>query len=404
MENESYKNKIIAISGEPVSGKGTAVKILIEKLKEKGFKEENIHLKTSGQEFRKYINSIIELILNLDDEQKAKELSERIELINFFSKKDSRKILSETIIDLKNKNINLSNFTIGQANEAKEFKKIRNIIDSLIDDEMKRYGEKINKKEHPDEVWIMDSRLAFYNIPEAFSIRLTSNSKVAGERLFNDNKRGNEDHYKTIEEAIEEREKRKISENNRYMEKYNIDLKDENNYDLIIDTSYSKPEDITDTIIQCLELYYKNKDFAKKWASPKIFLPMQNERLTMGGTLITSDLSEMIDSINKNGYYADSPIEIYEVDGKKFILEGHHRNFALGYLGKTLIPYEEIAKDDELIQGSKTSAKDMAKGLNLSDLYGHEDLLMHGYGTFSYEDIYPELIDDLINKKESQER
>lgn len=404
MGNQNYKNKIIAISGEPVSGKGTTVKILIEKLKEKGFKEENIYLKTSGQEFRRYFNSIIELILNLDNSEKAKELSERKELINFFNKKDSGKILSETIIDLKNKNIDLSNFTIGQANEAKEFKKIRNIVDSLIDDDMKRQGEEINKEEHPEEVWIMDSRLAFYNIPEAFSIRLTSNSKVAGERLFNDNKRGNEDHYKTIEEAIKERENRRISENNRYMEKYNIDLKDENNYDLIIDTSYSKPEDIADTIIQCSELYYENKDFAKKWASPKIFLPMQNERLTFGQTLMTRDLTEMISNINKNGYYADSPIEIYEVDGKKFISEGHHRNFALGYLGKTLIPYEEIAKDDEFIPGSKTSAKNMAKGLNLTDLYGHEDILIHGYETFSYEDIYPELIDDLINKKESPER
>ena len=28
---------------------------------------------------------------------------------------------------------------------------------------------------------------AFYNIPEAFSVRLTTNADVAGKRLFNDN-------------------------------------------------------------------------------------------------------------------------------------------------------------------------------------------------------------------------
>ena len=70
MKEQAFKNKIITISGEPVSGKGTTVKMLIEKLKEQGYSEENIHLETTGREFRRYFNSVVELMLNIDDEEK----------------------------------------------------------------------------------------------------------------------------------------------------------------------------------------------------------------------------------------------------------------------------------------------------------------------------------------------
>ena len=51
------KNKIITISGQPVTGKGTTVKRIIEKLSEQGYSEENIHVITTGHEFRNYFNS-----------------------------------------------------------------------------------------------------------------------------------------------------------------------------------------------------------------------------------------------------------------------------------------------------------------------------------------------------------
>lgn len=55
---------------------------------------------------------------------------------------------------------------------------------------MKQKGEAINREPHPNEIWIIDSRLAFNNIPDAFSVRLTTNADIAGKRLFNDKTRG----------------------------------------------------------------------------------------------------------------------------------------------------------------------------------------------------------------------
>ena len=75
MENE-IKNRIIAISGEPVSGKGTTIKKMTEMLIKKGYKEENIHIISTGHQFRDYFEKIIDFIRNINDSEKLKELGE----------------------------------------------------------------------------------------------------------------------------------------------------------------------------------------------------------------------------------------------------------------------------------------------------------------------------------------
>lgn len=65
------------------------------------------------------------------------------------------------------------------------------------------------------------------NIPDAFSVRLTTNADIAGKRLFNDKTRGKEDsQYSSIKEATAEREERRIGERNRYLNRYGVDLKE----------------------------------------------------------------------------------------------------------------------------------------------------------------------------------
>lgn len=390
MEDKKIRNKIITLSGEPVSGKGTAVKKMIEKLKEQGYTDEQIHLKSTGHEFRRYFNSVIEFVLNLKNEKKLEEISSREELKDFFENSNYRQLLIKTIVELKDSGADLSKFTIEQANNSELFHDIRGVVDKLIDNRMKKLGEEINNKEHPNEIWIIDSRLAFDNIPESFAVRLTANSQVAGERLFNDKSRGTEDsQYSSIEEAIKEREERKEGEKKRYSKKYNVNLEDENNYDLIIDTSYSTPDDIASTILKCSELYHKNKPFGKKWASPNLFLPLQKERETYAPSLLGNiSLEDLTEEIKENGYYPESTIEVIDVDGKKYIIEGHHRNFANARSGNTLIPYETIAKDDEFIPGTKNTARQRAKHISLSDIYGHEDMVGRD---FNYSKIYPEI-------------
>lgn len=402
---QNVKNKIIALSGQPVTGKGTTVKELIKKLKESEYKEENIHVIETGKEFRNYFESISEFIKSYNINKETEKISENPYLKSIATNKEYRKVLIDTIYKLKQNNINSNDLDIEKANNLIEFKELRKIVDTLIDTNIEKLGKEINKKERPNDVWIIDSRLAFHNIPEAFSIRLTSSPEIAAIRLFNDKSRGKEDNrYKTIEEAKEAREKRRTGEQNRYLKRYGVDLENEENYDLIINTSYSSTEDISNTILTCLNAYTEGKTFAKTWTSPKMLLPLQGERDTIGKTPGGYEFGELLAEIEKNGFMPDKPIEIIENEGYKYIIEGHHRNFCSSYLGKTLVPYKTIAKDDEDIPYYGGNVKQRANSLKRIYLWGHESFFEHNTKKrFSYDDIYPGIYDKLAKKEERGE-
>ena len=91
----------------------------------------------------------------------------------------------------------------------------------------------------------------------------------------------------------------------------------------------------------------------------------------------------------------NSPIEVAKADGYMGIIEGHHRNFAMAELGKTLVPYEVIAKDNEKIPYSGGTAKQRMDSLRASNLFNYEPFF-EGEGKdkhFSYNDIYPGIYD-----------
>lgn len=343
------KNRIITISGEPASGKSTVINKLKEDYEKQGF---NVHIFSVGHEFRKI----------------AQEKGLTIEELNEYMTK-------------------------------------RENIDKLIDSTVAQRGKEINSKLRENDIYIFDSRLAFHNIPDSFSIRLTVDDNVAGKRVFGDNKRGKEDTYTSIEEAIEKTHNRKITEVERYKKRYGIDLHDENNYKLVIDTSYSKVEDITQVIEQCLGLELEEKPYAKMWTSPKKLLPLQSEMDTYGigyGSSCTFD--GFIEKLKKEGYNPDSEIHAISVYDRLYIIEGHHRNFAAAKMGKSLVPYYISAKDDEKILGyGENTARQRAKCLDKNNMWGHEPFFDEPGKPFSYNHIYPGIYDEL-NKKEPEER
>lgn len=336
-------NRIITISGEPASGKSTVINKLKEEYEKKGFK---VHITAIGSEFRK--------------------------------------IAQERGLSIK---------------EFNEYMKKRSGIDEYIDSKVAEEGKRISEQKRPNDIYIFDSRLAWHNIPNSMSVRLTVDSNVAGKRVFKDKKRGKEDRYSTLEEAVNDTENRKKSEVERYKKRYGIDLQNPDNYNLVIDTSYSNVEDITEVIEKCLELEMKGQFYSKKWTTPKKLLPMQYEVDTLKhGSYYT--LEEMENIIKNEGYKPSEEIDVIEVDKKLYILEGHHRNFAAGRIGKTLVPYYTVAKDDEEVTGySRDTAKKRAF-LDKKILNGHEWLFEINGEKFSYNDIYPGIYEE-IEKREA---
>lgn len=401
MEGENkIKNKIITISGEPVTGKGTTVKALQEKLVQKGYKEDNIHIIITGHEFRKLFFVLLDFISHIEDEELLKQLSEKEEIKAILEDPVYRIKFISVVAKLKSQKMSISSdITIEQANNIPELAELRTLVDTMVDENVEKLGKEINQIDRPDEVWIIDSRLAFQNIPDSFSVRLTCMPHIAGKRLMGDNTRGKEDSsYESLEIAIEQREKRKEGEVRRYKERYGVDLTDEDNYDLVIDTSFATVDDISNTILLCLDRYVAEKEFPRNWTSPKMLLPRQGERDTLGESLIGYSIEDMRKIIKEEGYNIDYPIDIIEVDGIKYIIEGHHRSFASGNIGLTLVPYVLVGKDDELKElYSRKYGKNTPKTLitrcgNRLKHYAisHEWILEGKTGErFSYRDAYP---------------
>lgn len=388
------KNNIISISGVPVSGKSTTIKEIIKQLKQDGINEKNIHLISTGAKFRKYFNAVSDFIKNMENEEKLQVILEDEELRELFRNNKFRKTLIDTITKLKENNYNINEFSVEQANNLEELTEIRKIIDTIIDTSIEELGKKINKEEQPNDIWIIDSRLAFNNIPESFSVRLTIDEDIAAKRLLADSSRGKEDNnYNSLEEAKQAIVKRKNGEVKRYLSRYNVDLEDEGNYDLIIDTSYSTVSDIAEAIIKCEQQYIKGKPFAQKWISPKKLLPMQKEYETLGrGSLYNMD--ELLEYIKSNGYCPYEEITVIRANNKLAIMDGHHRNFAMAMLGKTLVPYYVMNKDNENLPGQKNTANTMIQGLERGNLIAHEWMIDKN---FSYEEVYPGIYKELDN-------
>lgn len=289
---EDIRNKIITISGEPASGKSTVVKEIKRKYEEQGF---CVHIISVGDVFREMIKK-----------EYLKKYPDRT---------------NSSLADIQN---------------DEEFMSKIHSIDSLVDGEVARKGKEINEKERPNDVYIIDSRLAWSNVPNSYAIRLTVNDAIAGKRVFYDKTRGSEDQYETLDVAIKKTRERKLGEIERYKERYNIDLSDENNYDLIVDTSYTDTKELAGIIVNGEEAFRTGKPYSKYWANPTCFFPLQS---------INNNRENKKDSLSKGigeeGYTTlEDVLNVIEINGTKYLSKGFYRTFKALSVGKTLLPYE----------------------------------------------------------------
>ena len=106
---------------------------------------------------------------------------------------------------------------------------------------------------------IVDSRLAWFFLPESFKIFLKTVIIVSANRISGDRQRENEK-YSSKEAAVNDIIARKDSENKRYMELYGVNCSDLSNFDLVIDTSFITPEEAADKIIAGYDAWLVSHD------------------------------------------------------------------------------------------------------------------------------------------------
>lgn len=96
--------------------------------------------------------------------------------------------------------------------------------------------------------FIIDARLGWYSVPESFKVYLKVDTDVAAKRAFEDKERKSSENFSTVEEQKEDMIKRYELENERYFQLYGVRKEDESNYDLVIDTTNSTPQEVADKI------------------------------------------------------------------------------------------------------------------------------------------------------------
>lgn len=140
--------------------------------------------------------------------------------------------------------------------EFSKYSEIHPEVDEEIDGELVKISQ-------VDEDMAIDSRMAWHFVEGSFKVHLLVDTEVAAKRIMDEN-RGTEK-YKTIEEAVEKIQARKASENKRYTEKYNVNPDDLTNYDLVVDTTYATPEEISSLIEKYLDEWKKGNSFERIW-------------------------------------------------------------------------------------------------------------------------------------------
>jgi len=115
---------------------------------------------------------------------------------------------------------------------------------------------------------VLDSRLGFYAQPKAFKILLDVDEQIASERILWAKR--DTDKFKTPEDALAEVKERNLNDQARYKKLYAIDVRDYNNYTLVVDTSEKTPEEVFEIILEEFRLWKKKK--IESWSPDYAFL------------------------------------------------------------------------------------------------------------------------------------
>lgn len=112
--------------------------------------------------------------------------------------------------------------------------------------------------------YVIDSRMAWFFLPDSFKVFLQTEVHVAVQRILNDPDR-NSEQYASVEEAVQKILARKASENARFLVKYGADCSDLNNFDLVIDTANRTQAAVAEVILKVLEAKTEGRAFERFW-------------------------------------------------------------------------------------------------------------------------------------------
>ena len=197
-------------------------------------------------------------------------------------------------------------------------------IDEEIDSTFKSLGQSTDL--------VVDSRLAWFFVPNSFKVFLKTNIIVSANRITGDGLRVNEK-YSSREDAVNKITARKASENKRYMELYGANCSDLTNFNLIIDTSFITPERVVDIMIAEYNSWLTSGKCSKAFISPTNLYPTKSV-----SDFESDDFKGILNNMKTNGYNQESSVTAVSINGFDYIVDGHKRTSSAIKNGVDLIP------------------------------------------------------------------
>lgn len=105
---------------------------------------------------------------------------------------------------------------------------------------------------------IIDAKMGWYAVPESFKVYLKVDIDIAAKRAFADPNRKRSEDLPTLEAQKEDMIRRTKNDLLRYLGLYNVRRDDMSNYDLVLDTSELKPEEVLSKIKEEYEKWKQN--------------------------------------------------------------------------------------------------------------------------------------------------
>lgn len=130
-----------------------------------------------------------------------------------------------------------------------------NDIDREVDTLLQRMGE---EKHH----LVIDSRLAYYWIPDSFKVYLALDEETAAERIFSQLEREERisQGASSLTELAQNIRVRRASEHKRYLALYGVDDTDLSPFDLVIDTKKYSLEEVVRRVLDGYEAWKRDEE------------------------------------------------------------------------------------------------------------------------------------------------
>jgi CMP/dCMP kinase len=187
--------------------------------------------------------------------------------------------------------------------------------DRELDDAIDSYLRRLNRE---GRRLVLDSRLAWHFVQEAFDVFLYVDPYVGARRVLASSRE--EEVHHGLEDAVRNDLRRKHLEDERFAHLYGVQCDRPDNYGLVLDSTWSGPQGVAALIQERFQQAVSLRPQTHALFCPKSLYPTKNFRPAAG-----DETDRLLASVRSQGFSPREPVEIVRFSEYHFIVDGHWR-------------------------------------------------------------------------------